>query len=104
MTQQAYTANRLHDGRVVYLTSGGAWSEYIDDAAVAEDEPDLEALCIMAVAATAACIVVEPYAIIVTSDGKTVTAERLRERIRAQGPTVHSDHGKQAENSKAPAA
>jgi hypothetical protein len=96
MPQQAYTANRLNDGRVVYLTGDAAWSEWIDDAAVAEDEPDLEILGAQAVAATAACVVVEPYAINVVSDGKTVVPDRLRERIRAKGPTVHRDHGNQA--------
>ena len=32
---QLVTANRLRDGTVVFLTRAGAWSEIIDDAALA---------------------------------------------------------------------
>jgi hypothetical protein len=93
--QKVLTANRLSDGAVVYLGAGG-WSEWIDAASVAADETaaaDLEARGAQAVAERQ---VVDPYLIDVISEGGHLAAARLRERIRAAGPTVRLDLGKQA--------
>lgn len=88
MTEQVLTANRLRDGAVVYLTTGGDWSEDIDEArraAPAEAEAELVPLGARAVAA---CEVVGPYLIEVEAGAGRVLPRSLRERIRAFGPTV----------------
>ena len=95
---KAVTANRLVDGLVVYLGAEGRWVEDIADAfsvvgkeagaaLLAATEPDVEA-----------CRIVGPYLIDVVAgpDGK-LRGTSERERIRALGPTVRLDLGKQAE-------
>lgn len=89
------TANRLSDGAVVYLGANG-WSEWIEAARVATDDAaaaDLEACGARAVAERE---VVDPYLIEVTPASGGFAPARLRERIRAAGPTVRLDLGKQA--------
>ncbi len=96
MTKQVVTANRLGDGLVVYLTGDDGWSEDLQDAAVADDDQASAALQARGDAGEAAQLVVEPYLIdVVDVDGDTMPA-RYRELIRAAGPSVRLDLGKQA--------
>jgi hypothetical protein len=104
MTQEVFIANRLNDGLVVFLTAEGGWSEWIADAALVEAAAEKDRLTAIAAAAVDACRVVDPLPIEVTVTDGAVVPVRLRERIRAQGPTVHTDHGKQAEARPARAA
>lgn len=90
------TANRLVDGDVVYLTEEGHWSERLGDACLADDKARSDALMATAERAAAAHIVVAPYAIDVVVEEGAVRASRYRERIRASGPTIRTDLGKQA--------
>ena len=86
--QKAVTGNRLSDGRVVFLTESGDWSLAVADARLATDGPDLDAALAYGKAQQDAHIIVDPYAIdIAIVDGKPVPS-RLRERIRAEGPTI----------------
>jgi hypothetical protein len=86
--QKAITANRLGDGLVVFLDAAGGWSLAIGDARLVSDGPDLDEANAYAKAQHDARIVVEPYPIdIEIVDGKPVPV-RLRERIRAEGPTI----------------
>lgn len=85
---QVVTANRLADGRVVFLTAAGGFSPDIAAAAVADDDAAAQALLAMAEAAEAACRIVGPYLIEVRRDGGHVEAVHMREAIRARGPTV----------------
>ena len=86
--KKAITANRLSDGLVVFLDDAGAWSVAIADARLVGDGPDLDAANAYAKSQHDARIVVEPYPIDVEIvDGRPVPV-RLRERIRAEGPTV----------------
>ena len=55
------TANRLHDGIVVFLDAEGAWVEGIDAAAVARSPQQAEALQACGAGDAAANLVVEPY-------------------------------------------
>jgi len=87
---RAVTANRLHDGRVVFLTPAGGWVEQLDQARTAE-AAEAEALLTDARAAEAACQVIGAYLIDVRRDGDHVVAADLREAIRATGPTVRPD-------------
>lgn len=86
--QKAITANRLGDGLVVFLDAAGGWSLSLADARLVSDGPELDEANAYAKAQHDARIVVEPYPIdIEIVDGRPV-AVRLRERIRAEGPTV----------------
>jgi hypothetical protein len=96
MALHAVTANRLNDGVVVYFASGGSWSEHLEDAAKAETGADADGL--LSKAEADQLLVVGPYLIeIVGGDGDFGLAN-VRERIRAAGPTVRTDLGKQAGN------
>jgi hypothetical protein len=86
--QKAITANRLDDGRVVFLDDVGGWVPTVVEARLVCDGPELDQASAYAKAQHDARVVVEPYAIdIEIVDGLPVPA-RIRERIRAQGPTV----------------
>jgi hypothetical protein len=86
--QKAITANRLSDGLVVFLDDSGGWSLSIAEARLVSDGADLDAANAYAKSQHDARIVVEPYPIDVEIvDGRPVPV-RLRERIRAEGPTV----------------
>lgn len=96
MPAKAVTANRLHDGRVVYLAADGGWSEWLADAAWSDVEDGQAALLARGEEDAAAAVVVEPYLFEVAVEGRAPRAASLREAIRAAGPTVRLDLGKQA--------
>ncbi len=86
--QKAITANRLDDGRVVFLDEAGGWTPDVSRARLLLDGPELDAATAYAQSQHDARIVIEPYAIDMTiADGRPVPV-RMRERIRAEGPTV----------------
>lgn len=90
-TPKVITANRLIDGLVVFVADGPVWVTDINDATVFEDGPRLDEAMAFGAAEVAARKIVDPYTIdIVIEDGRPVP-ERLRERIRAIGPSV--DYG-----------
>ena len=88
MTQEVVTANRLDDGAVVYLTAEGDWSELIIDSRTLSNEGEREALLAEAAHAVARQEVVEPYVVAVKDDSGTIRPTRIREQIRAEGPSV----------------
>ena len=90
------SANRLADGIVVFLAEDGGWVERIGDAAILADKAALEAGMERARAATAANVVVEAAPVEVDATPAGVRPRHVRDRIRAMGPTVRLDHGKQA--------
>ena len=85
------TANRLSEGLVVFLDEAGGWSLAIAEARLLEDGADLDAALAYAKAQHDARVIVEPYAIDVELKDGVPDPVRLRERIRAEGPTV--DYG-----------
>ncbi len=95
---QIVTANRLDDGSVVYLDGEGGWSGHIEDSHRAESSDDAEALMALANQAVADCLVVGPYLIDIADEEGAVRPLHYREAIRAKGPTVRPDLGKQAED------
>ena len=99
---KAITANRLTDGRVVYLGPRGTWSEWLDDAALVESEAALARLMAEAERAVAARKVVAPYAIEVVRDEGGVRALGCRETIRAQGPSTGLGAGRPAHGEAGP--
>ena len=95
MALQVVTANRLGDGRVVFLADGYLWVEEIGRARVAENGEAGNALLAIAEKAAADRIVVAPYLIDVSTDGEhNVTPTRYREVLRALGPSSHPEFGR----------
>jgi hypothetical protein len=78
----------LLDGRVVFLTAAHAWNTDVNVAEVFGDETAAEAGIIVARASADNREVVDPYAIAVSSSSGRITPTLLRERIRAEGPTI----------------
>ncbi|MEX0957214.1 MAG: DUF2849 domain-containing protein [Rhizobiaceae bacterium] len=90
------TANRLIDGEAVWLAPDYSWSETIDVAEVARDkdaEARLEAVGAEAIRRNR---VVDVNLVDVELVDGAIVPIRLRERIRAAGPTNRLDLGKQA--------
>jgi len=77
------TANRLRDGRVVWLGQTG-WTEALEQARIVASDAATAALD-EALASAARQEVVAAYLVDVAEDG---TPAHLRERVRASGPTI----------------
>jgi hypothetical protein len=94
-TPQMLTANRLADGDVVYWRAGG-WVEAFADGDVFSAEAEAEAALAAARKFVADNVVVNPYLFDVRAEADGVLPVKEREIIRAAGPTVRTDLGKQA--------
>jgi hypothetical protein len=92
---QILTANRLNDGEVVYLAPDGAWVERIVGARVLANKTEGEAALATGVEAERNLLIVHAYLFDVTPADATKPV-KMREIIRAAGPTVRRDLGKQA--------
>jgi len=95
------TASRLTDGRVVYFTAAGQWSEHLLEAFPVAGSEAEAALLVQGRQGVALRQVVDPYLIeVVRAEQDGLLPVRLRERIRAFGPTVspppHLLHAKDA--------
>jgi Protein of unknown function (DUF2849) len=88
MMSHAVTANRLADGRVVFRTRDGSWSGQIADAAVADSEAAAAPALSGAQADADNQVIVDPYVIELDVSGPAPRPSRLREAIRAFGPTI----------------
>ena len=99
---QLVTANRLRDGIAVFLTRGGEWSEVIDDAVLALEPQAAAALETRAREDEKKTIVTGSYLVDAERLNGRVRAAHIRERMRALGPTVRRDLGKQAEGKGSP--
>ena len=95
MTHQVISANRLGDGIVVYLTATGGWTERVAYARTIDGKQQGEAALGVAYGAVETCIVVDPYLIDIDDSGGERRPTLNRELIRAKGPTVRLDLGKQ---------
>jgi hypothetical protein len=78
------TANRLTDGIVVYLAADGRWTPRFEEAERLSADAAAAAL---AAANARPELIVAPY-LVAVDGGEVEPRERLRERIRAGGPTV----------------
>ena len=85
---QVLTANRLTDGRVVFLDRDGGWTPELSRAQVAADETAAAGLTARGERAETDCEVVGPYLIEVTDEAGRIEAVEFREAIRAAGPTI----------------
>ena len=91
------TANRLTNGEAVWLAADHSWTPTIQGAEIALDEATEEKLIRAGKAALCKNEVVDVNLIDVELGDGVVRPVRLRERIRAAGPTNRRDLGKQAE-------
>lgn len=102
---QIVLANRLGDGRVVFAKRAGSdlgWAGLIEDATVAETGEPAEALLAAAEAEIIARNeVMDAYLIDVEETDSGWRPTKYREFIRAVGPTIREDLGKQAEGTEA---
>lgn len=92
---QILTANLLRAGEVVYWNGAKGWVSVLEEADVL---PDADAEKVLKAAATSVekREVVAPYLFEVrVKDGRAVPV-KTREAIRAKGPSVRPDIGKQA--------
>jgi hypothetical protein len=90
------TANRLIDGEAVWLGADHGWVETIDRAEIARDAATEEKLERAGKAAVCKNEVVDLALVDVDLVDGRIVPKRLRERIRAAGPTNRPDLGKQA--------
>ncbi|WP_265515993.1 DUF2849 domain-containing protein [Nitratireductor luteus] len=95
------TANRLIDGEVVWLAADGSWVETIEGAEIAHDKDAETRLSAAGLLALANNEVVDVNLIDVEIVDGEIRPIRLRERIRALGPTTHINLGKQARKQTA---
>jgi hypothetical protein len=84
----AVTANRLVDGRVVFRRPDGTWSMAFAEAVFVPSEAEAKPLLDAAQLDAAAQIIVDPYLIEVDPSGTAPRPVKLREAIRAFGPTI----------------
>jgi hypothetical protein len=88
MTDKVLTANRLADGIAVWLDAGGAWNERLQDALVARHAEAVTSLEAIGKRDFSANLVVDVNIVEVEEVNGTLRPLRLRERIRAAGPTM----------------
>lgn len=98
---QMITANRLLDGAVVYWRAGG-WAETFAEGEVFSDGDAAKAALDAAKAFVAANVVVNPYLFEVKTDDGKWWPVKEREIVRAMGPSVRRDLGKQAAGEAPP--
>ena len=97
-TAWALTAHRLSDGVVVYRDAQGGWAETVGEAEVFGAKEAADAAEAAAAADVAAQLVISPYLIEVAAGADVAAPVSVREQIRALGPTIRTDLGKQAES------
>ncbi|MTI44532.1 uncharacterized protein DUF2849 [Roseibium hamelinense] len=90
------TANRLLDGEVVWLGAEDLWVDALIEAKMFDGKEATTAALAVAAQAVADQKIVGPYDMDVTIDEDGIVPVRLRERIRAAGPTTHPQFRKQA--------
>lgn len=86
MKYRMITAQLLADGANVWMDGAGNWTTDINKGKYVP-EAEADALLKLAIDGVAKCLIVGPYAIDVVADGAVVPV-RIREQIRANGPTV----------------
>ena len=94
---QVLTAYGLLTGQVLWLTEDSAWSPRIRDARVSDSDADMAEMEAAGKAAHAAHEVFDIYRVDIAAEPGPPRPIKMRERIRAIGPTIHPGFGPQAE-------
>ena len=92
-----FTANRLLDGEAVWLGKNERWVRSVELARVFHTEEARNTGLKIAQRADTENVIVEPYEIDIALEDGVPVPTKFRERIRASGPTVRLDLGKQAQ-------
>ncbi|MGK6313818.1 DUF2849 domain-containing protein [Neorhizobium sp. DT-125] len=100
MTDKVLTANRLSDGIAVWLDANGRWVENLQDAIVARHAEAVASLEAIGKRDFAENRVVDVAVVDVQEQDGKLWPIRLRERIRAQGPTMEYAVGYRAADPK----
>jgi hypothetical protein len=87
-TAQVLTANRLTDGIAVWYDREGKWNEWIGRSVVANSKEEAENLEAIGKKAYANNEVLDVNLVEVEEIEGQIRPLRLRERIRAEGPTI----------------
>jgi hypothetical protein len=87
-TAQVLTANRLTDGIAVWYDRDGKWNEWIGRSVVANTKEEADALEAIGKKAYANNEVLDVNLVEVEEIEGQIRPLRLRERIRAEGPTI----------------
>src|ERR1700761_3565016 len=88
MVDKVLTANRLTDGIAVWLNASGEWTTVLQEALVARHAEAVAALEAIGKQSYADNKVVDVNVIDVQETNGVLWPLRLRERIRAEGPTM----------------
>lgn len=88
MADKVLTANRLTDGISVWLDASGQWVESLQDALIARHAEAVAALEVAGKQAFADNKVVDVNVIDVEDVDGVLRPLRMRERVRAEGPTI----------------
>ena len=96
MMPQVLTANRLSIGQVVYWNGAKGWVAFLREAEILPDERAESVLKEAGARSVQEREVVNPYLFEVKVDGNSIIPVKTREAIRAAGPSVRRDLGKQA--------
>ncbi len=92
--KKVLTANRLLDGAAVWLGANGEWLERIDHALVARHQEAADALEEIGRTAFAGNLVLDVNLIDVEEIDHRLVPVRMREKIRATGPSIRPDLAK----------
>lgn len=96
MADKVLTGNRLTDGIAVWLDASGHWTESLQDALVARHAEAVASLEEIGKRDFAANLVLDVNVIDVVEVNGKIRPLRLRERIRAEGPTMEYAAGYKA--------
>lgn len=88
MADKVLTGNRLTDGIAVWLNAAGEWTEKLQDALVARHPEAVTSLEDIGKRDFAANLVLDVNLVDVIEVEGRLRPLRLRERIRAEGPTM----------------
>ena len=99
MADKVLTANRLSDGIAVWLNASGQWGEALQEALVARHAEAVGALEEIGRQSFADNKVVDVNVVDVQEVDGILRPLRLRERIRAEGPTIDYAAGYAAANA-----
>lgn len=98
---QIVTASRLTDGAVVFLDRDGGWSDRLDRSRLFADKAETAAGLEAGRVAEARSLVIDVYAVDVALQAGLVVPTKLREAIRARGPTIHPEFTKPGSSAAA---
>jgi hypothetical protein len=99
MSFRIITANRLRDGAVIYLGPGYELVERLEAAQRLTTKDEVETALAQGARYVTDRLIVNPYEMEVTETDRGLVPARMREVIRAAGPTVRRDLGKQADKA-----